>query len=99
MTEVKFKVGDKVYCPNLSTSILTLVDGVNGYPIAIKYPNVTICFMTDGKISDKNHISSLLHATPENHKLLEQLYGVEFGKPPAKPTPKEIIEAVTELPE
>ena len=92
----KFKVGDKVYCPMYSTSILTVFRNTARYssdshPLEIVVGGDDI-LTNDGKIIN-DVIPSIFHATPENHKALEQLYGVEFEKPPVKPTSREIIKA------
>ena len=95
----KFKPGDKVYCPKYSTSILRVDRNKSGYnsdiypleiAVGINYDTLT----NDGKIRTSDKQPILFHATPENHALLEQLYGVEFEKPPVKPTSKEIIQAM-----
>lgn len=48
----------------------------------------------EGKYYDTNVLQSLIHATPENHRMLERLFGVEFEKPPIKLTSKEIVQAM-----
>ena len=92
----KFKVGDKVYCPMYGTSILKVFRNTSGcnldsHPFEIVVGGDDI-LTNDGKIIN-DVIPSIFHATPENHKALEQLYGVEFEKPPVKPTSREIIKA------
>ena len=92
----KFKVGDKVYCPMYGTSILKVFRNTSGcnldsHPLEIVVGGDDI-LTNDGKIIN-DVIPSIFHATPENHKALEQLYGVEFEKPPVKPTSREIIKA------
>lgn len=94
----EFKVGDKVYCPMYSTSILRVARNrtgyhSNSYPLAITVGRNHDTLTNYGKIRNADKQPVLFHATPENHKALEQLYGVEFEKPPVKPTSKE-----TELP-
>ena len=93
----KFKVGDKVYCPMYGTSILKVFRNTSGcnldsHPLEIVVGGDDI-LTNDGKIIN-DVIPSIFHATPENHKALEQLYGVEFEKPPVKTTSKEIIQAM-----
>lgn len=92
----EFKVGDKVYCPHFSTWILTLVQSEKSeYLLAIDLPSKLIDITKAGKIFDaQGMVSDIVHATPENHKSLEKLYGIEFEKPPTPPTSKEIIQAM-----
>ena len=90
----EFKVGDKVYCPMYSTSILTVSRNTSGcnldsHPLEIVLGGDDI-LTNDGKFSDGDEQPILFHATPENHKALEILYGDEFEKPPVKPTSKSI---------
>ena len=92
----KFKVGDKVYFPSESNKVLTVHENYDDDPdYLIKVDGFLL--NTDGRYTDRNPVPSLIHATPENHKLLEQLYGVEFENPPVKPTSREIIQAMLEL--
>ena len=92
----EFKVGDKVYCPHFGTNVLTLVESASSNTLlAFEQPNKLIIITKDGKVWDaQGMVSGIVHATPENHELLEQLYGVEFEKPPVKPTSREIIQAM-----
>ena len=94
----EFKAGDKVYCPMFSTSILRAARNKTGYssdiyPLEIAVGSNHVTLTNDGKIRSDDKQPALFHATPENHKALEQLYGVEFEKPPTKPTSKEIVKA------
>lgn len=102
----EFKVGDKVYCPAKGTKIFTLLKSDNEYlPLGIYEGNLVLKLLTsDGCELYEKH-SIIHHATHENQELPEKLYGVEFEKPPAPPTSKEIIQAmlargeeITELP-
>ena len=92
----KFKVGDKVYCPPFGTNILTLVESASSNSfLSFAQPNKLITITKDGKVWDaQGMVSGIVHATPENHALLEQLYGVEFEKPSVKLTSREIIKAM-----
>ena len=92
----EFKVGDKVYYPHFGTNILTLVQHARSSSLlAFEQPNKLISITKDGKMWDaQGTVSGIVHATPENHALLEQLYGVEFEKPPVKPTSKGIVKAM-----
>ena len=87
----KFKVGDLVYFTSKSNKVLTVKDGINlEYPLTVGGYH----FTCDGKYLGDEPVPSLLHATHKNHALLEQLYGVEFEKPPVKPTSREIVQAM-----
>lgn len=90
----KFKVGDKVYFPLETRKVLTLHENKDTFD----YPLLAdgFSFTSDGRYKSCDSSASIFHATPENHVLLEQLYGVEFEKPPVKPTSKEIIQAMLE---
>lgn len=89
----KFKAGDKVYYPPISTKVLTAEKNIyNGEVYIIRVCNST--FTSEGKQYELDSLPTLLHATPENHALLEKLYGKEFQKPPTKPTSKDIIQAL-----
>lgn len=87
-----FKVGDKVYFPKVSANVFTVCTDydTDEYPITVD----EYTFTHDGKLYVEDALPVIYHATPENHKALEQLYGVEFEKPPTKPTSKEIIKAL-----
>ena len=96
----EFKAGDKVYYPHFGTNILTLVQNARSSSLlAFEQPNKLISITKDGKIWDaQGMVSGIVHATPENHELLEQLYGVEFEKPSVEPiNPRTGIE-IAELP-
>ena len=84
----KFKEGDKVYFPSESNKVLTIIHNGNDPEYPITLIGYTFVFTVYGKYIDRDPVPVLIHATPENHALLEQLYGVEFEKPP-----------ITELPE
>ena len=93
----KFKVGDKVYCPMYGTSILKVFRNTSGcnldsHPFEIVVGGDDM-LTNDGKIIN-DVIPSIFHATPENHKALEILYGDEFEKPSVKLTSREIIQAM-----
>lgn len=91
----KFKVGDKVYCPYYGTDIFEVQpnewdEDLDKYPLMVGARTFTV----HGKNYDNRPLQDIFHATPENHERLEKLYGVEFEKPPVKPTSKEIIQAM-----
>lgn len=91
----EFKVGDKVYFPYYGTDIFEVKsnefnENLEKYPLMIGSKTFTI----HGKMFDQSCLQDIFHATPENNELLEKLYGVEFEKPPVKPTSREIIQAM-----
>lgn len=90
----KFKDGDKVYIPMLSTKVLVVTINApwrkEPYPIDIFSTTFTI----DGKIREEDKLPMIFPATEENHALLEKLYGVKFEAPPVKPTSRDIIQAL-----
>lgn len=91
----KFKVGDKVYCPYYGTDVFEVQpnewdEDLDKYPLMVGAKTYTV----EGKNFDHSPLQDIFHATPENHELLEKLYGVEFERPPAKPTGKEIVKAM-----
>lgn len=92
----KFKVGDRVYCPLVSTKVLTAEkDTSDGERYTINVCGVT--FTSEGKLYGLDGLPALHHATPENHTRLEKLYGVEFEASPdgpTKPTSREIVRAL-----
>lgn len=100
----EFKVGDKVYFPAESTRVLTVSaatstvasEGVREYykRYPLQLPDWE--FTTDGKILYDGELPWLFHATPKNHALLEQLYGKEFEKPPAKTSSENIVQMMLE---
>lgn len=100
----EFKVGDLVYYPDRDTRVFRLSDweeGITGCPRVCIYLDALgyVCetFRPNGIRDSRDSVPKLIHATPENHALLEQLYGVEFEKPPAKPTSKEIVQAKLDI--
>lgn len=89
----KFKVGDKVYFPFESNRVLTVQENYDDDPnYLIKVDGFLL--NTDGKYTDRDPVPSVVPATPEKHALLEALFEVKFEKPPAKPTSREIIQAM-----
>lgn len=78
-----FKAGDKVYCPYFNTWILTLIPNEKSpYLLALELPSKLIDITQAGKVFDaQGMVPDIVHATPENHALLEQLYGIDFEKP------------------
>lgn len=91
----EFKVNDKVYFPFYGTDIFEVNpnefnENLDKYPLMIGARTFTV----HGKNYDNRLLQDIFHATPENHALLERLYGVEFEKPPVKPTSKEIVKAM-----
>lgn len=92
----EFKVGDLVYCTMHGNRIYTIHDKYDSMSEDCPLWVNDNSFMIDGRFHANRPMPDLLHATPENHELLEKLYGVEFEKPPVKPTSKEIIQAMLE---
>jgi hypothetical protein len=83
----EFKVGDKVYCPALSSDIFTVapvLKACSKYPLVVYFATKMTLFTVDGKIDLDGVLQSVFHATPENKALLEQLYRTEFEAPPVK---------------
>lgn len=83
----EFKVGDKVYCPLLSSDIFTVatvLKACSKYPLVVYFATRTAFFTVDGKIRSDGVLQSVFHATPENKALLDQLYRTEFEAPPVK---------------
>lgn len=76
----QFKADDLVYCPMFGNTIFKLVEHCfSDYPIVIYRNDIKLCsFKSDGRISDTYAQPVLFHATPQNKKLLEQLYDIEF---------------------
>lgn len=98
MSKQFFSEHDKVYCPSQGTKIFTLYSGGGTHPqplmlydgdIALGVFNANGC---DGAVD----VPKLFHATPETKEKLEDLYGVEFEKPPTPPSSREIIRAMLE---
>ncbi len=95
----EFKAGDLVYCPNHSTKVLKVAKNNSDYNLDIYPLMVTVCdyvytFTDSGKHSRTAKQPTLFHATPENHELLEKLYGVEFEKSPREVLGNEIVQAM-----
>lgn len=95
----KFKVGDRVYYPLVSTKVLTAEkDTSDGERYTINVWGTT--FTSEGKLyglDGLDGLPALHHATPENHARLEKLYGVEFEASPlpsTTPTSREIVQAL-----
>lgn len=95
----EFKVGDKVYYPEISTKVLELTKDpcdseFNRYPLRVTVGASVYNFTTDGKHSLTAALPILSPANEETHELLEKLYGVEFEKPPRKALGNEIVQAM-----
>lgn len=101
----KFKIGDFVYYPRFSRNLCKIKEQ-DGY-IGIyenKYNryigSVVECDLwsevgsNDLCFESKTQVCEIIHATAENHTLLEKLYSVKFEAPPAPKNPKEIIQAM-----
>lgn len=84
MTKMKeFKVGDKVYCPTLGKGIIyTLDTSLGGDEFIIRTDNGSYCCVNkNGRLLNSDLLPCIFHATVENHRQLEALYGVEFEVP------------------
>ena len=81
-----FKPGDKVYCPLYGSEIFVLEKSfLSDYDVVLfSKHRGNVAFTNDGKYFEACGIPILFHATVENHKLLEALYGVPFEKPKRK---------------
>lgn len=92
----KFKAGDKVYCPRLGREVFTVLENIEGtkFPLSVYKGDKGLSFTLEGFFYSTDPTPTIIHATEENHALLEQLYGTEFEKPPVVPTPMEIIQAL-----
>ena len=82
----EFKVGDLVYYPSYSQAIYKLEGNPDMdsefFPLAIKQQgHTTLLFTIAGKSGLLNKIPSIFHATLENKKILDRLYGIEFEEP------------------
>ena len=82
---MKFKDGDKVYCPMVSTKVLTIQNyNSHYYSLTICEKGVSELFTQQGFFNRNIHIKGIIHATQENKDLLEKLYGIEFEAVPPK---------------
>lgn len=98
MSEVKFKVGDLVYCPSVLPNIFKLLE-VYDSQLKVKTPLRLVnidrdiaVFLTSDGFDLKSKIPVIFHATQENYELLSQLYpNVAFELPPKRKEPKEFI--------
>lgn len=81
-----FKPGDKVYCPLYGTEIFDLEKSLlSAYDVSLfSKHRGTMAFTSDGKYFEDCGVPLLFHATVENHRQLEALYGVPFEKPKRK---------------
>lgn len=89
----EFKVLDKVYYPMHDTKVHIVEqrdDDGDLYPLRV----CGVVFSTSGTTLFSKTTPLIFHANEENHALLEKLYGVEFEKPPTKPTSRDIIQAL-----
>lgn len=96
MKKAKFRVGDKVYCPKVSHKIFTIIEfyGIDDIFLTVGNSDLTLKLIISPDVTGLQLSDVLYHATPKNHALLEQLYGVKFEAPPKHKTPKKIIQAM-----
>lgn len=95
----KFKAGDRVYCPHLTSNILRCVYSKNSPSLlAIEYHNKLIDITKDGKFWNKQGlVNDVFPATQEWYELLSRTYpDVTFEQLPEPKEPKEIIKAMLE---
>lgn len=103
MSEVKFKVGDLVYCPSISPDVLEVLP-VDDWQMKKKTPirlpainDDVVLFLTELGVDIHSKMPVIVHATQENYELLSKLYpNVTFEPPPKRKEPKEVIEAMLE---
>lgn len=89
-TIAMFRAGDVVYRPMSGTSTFTVKDNEKThfkYPLRVGGRTYT----TDGFFTTDEKQPQLFHATPENQKALEQLYGCGFDYPPRPLTNSQIV--------
>lgn len=92
----KFKDGDKVYIPMLSTKVLVVTTNAPWRKVPYPIDIFSTTFTIDGKIREEDKLPMIFSAPEENHALLEKLYGVKFEKPSTSPSNREIIRAMLE---
>ncbi len=86
-----FKAGDKVYCPFYGFTVFTIERNHNGlsHPLLIQITSSrSIALTLTGEASPYQKGCCIIPATPENQKLLEQLYQVKFED---APPPKQVL--------
>lgn len=98
--QIKFKVGDRVYCPSISLNVLEVLpvdDWQMKNKTPIRLPTINdniVLFLTELGVDIYSKMPVIVHATQENYELLSKLYSnVTFEPPPSK-EPKEVIEAM-----
>lgn len=78
----KFKVGDKVYAPLMTTKIVTLNKQDNSdFPLSFTIDGQCYGVSTSGKLVNYHATSCIFHANLQNRGRLGELYGVEFETP------------------
>lgn len=95
----KFKVGDKVYYPDMGTKVFQLEEcnSLGNYPVCIYFGDGDSdfeSFTSEGLAHRRNKLPQILHATKENQAKLEVFHGIKFEKPPVVPTSREIVKAM-----
>lgn len=90
--KAEFEVGDKVYCPEVSHKIFTIIEfyDVDDIFLTVGDSGLALKLLISPDETGLQLSDVLCHATPENHRML----GVEFEAPPAPKNPKEIIQAM-----
>lgn len=94
MSDFNFKVGDKVYYPTVSNSVLTLIDSeAELYPVRVDYTEGYESFTTEGKLHGTHLNPSIFPATQEWYDKLVHVYP-NLEKPSKRKDPKEIIQVM-----
>lgn len=92
MSEIKFKVGDLVYCQTINNKISKITKESEGGTVFLSNAG---WFKNTGL--NHNDMPVICHATQENYELLSKLYpNFTFEPPPKHKEPREIIKAMLE---
>lgn len=99
--QIKFKVGDRVYCPSISPNVLEVLpvdDWQMKKKTPIRLPTINdniVLFLTELGVDIYSKMPVIVHANQENYELLSKLHpNVEFEPPPKRKEPKEVIQAI-----
>lgn len=96
MNKRQFKAGDLVYYPRLSCGTFRVQKRTGNMVYPLKFyleDGFEVVFTEDGKLCSSDKTASIFHATHEMKAKLEDLHGVEFEAPPAKPTSRDIVKS------
>lgn len=79
---IEFKAGERIYCPKVSLSVLTLyANGLNdAYPLSVKGEFGHRSFTTKGfgSVCDKSKM--IFHATDESKIVLDELFDIQLER-------------------